>query len=368
MTSATPEAGSGVLMRLRRIALALAVTTTVAVALVMADRVWQLAAAAVAMGGFWLVLFRAARARPALLTVPFGVVIAMGLFAVAAENILWIEARLGLRLAQRLTMSERLGAYVNEHAVFRHDFFESYSPDPMFFRRRPGSLHRGFYDADPKAVYETTADEIGYLNGDKGFYGDGRAITAFVTGDSVIQGVGTPSVTDTIRRRSGLRVFNLAAGSYGPAQKAAALAQFGIPRRPEWLVLEFFAGNDINDAIENDVCRAEGLGFRCRFSKHSVRRGLSRHPVYRHLGNFALHESTNPFIVGLRELRSDILTLALANHLGREMKMAADDWRAAWSQGPAQVPTSSSPAAMAQPLGPRYNVHPDQPRHWFELV
>jgi hypothetical protein len=264
---------------IHRFALVVALATTVALPLIVADRIWQAVAGVVLVAGIWWTFFRAAPRWPGVLALSFGVVLCAGAFVVGAENLLSLEALLKFRVSHKLHVSDRLAAYLDARAVYRPDVFEAYGPDPLFYRRKPGSRHLGFVDGDPKAVYETTADEIGYLNRDRGFYADGRPITAFVAGDSVIQGVGMPSVTDVMRERFALSVFNVATGGYGPADRVEALKLFAIPRRPKWVVLDFFSGNDISDAIETDVCRWLRRNHRCRFAHLVVRRGLGRHPA-----------------------------------------------------------------------------------------
>lgn len=352
----------------QRFAIVVAVTTTVIVPLVAADRIWQVGAGVALLVGVWWGFFRALRRWPGLQALPLGVALGAGTFVVCAENLLWLEARLEFRVSHKLHVGERLTAYMDEHAVYRPDVFEPYGADPLFYRRKPGSRHLGFLDVDPKNVYETRADEIGYLNRDRGFYADGRPIAAFVAGDSVIQGVGMPSVTDVMRERSGLRVFNLATGGYGPTDRVEALKLFAIPRRPQWVVVEFFSGNDINDAIESDVCRWLRRNYRCRFARLEIRRGLSRHPRYRALGEFAPHESTDRSMGLLRDVRGESLTLALGSYMARAVKMRVDDLRA--GRGRAAIASAEGPAGgeaiAAVPGGERYLVRPDRRREWFE--
>jgi hypothetical protein len=125
-------------------------------------------------------------------------------------------------------------------------------------------------------------DETGYLNRAPGLWASQARIDLFVAGDSVLQGLGVPSVVEQLRDQLPGTLWNLSNAGYGPRQKISALLAYALPKHPKWLVVEFYANNDVSDEIQNAVC-ADTRNFHCYFGIPETRHRLVHHPVYRHL-------------------------------------------------------------------------------------
>lgn len=82
-------------------------------------------------------------------------------------------------------------------------------------------------------------------------------------------------------------VLNLGLQGYGPQAAAEALFQFGLPRKPRWLLLTWYEGNDLFDAQDYEKKRQSGLGWQEHAFKdlaflerylvcHAIRHGMDR--------------------------------------------------------------------------------------------
>jgi hypothetical protein len=61
-----------------------------------------------------------------------------------------------------------------------------------------------------------------------------------------------------------------------------ALLTYALSKHPRWIIVEFCASNDPNDALEDEVCRST-KDFRCTMSAAEVRYRFLQHPTYRRL-------------------------------------------------------------------------------------
>ena len=145
-----------------------------------------------------------------------------------------------------------------------------------------------------------TADENGYRNASPLL----ERYSIAVSGDSFtslnIEPRPWPSI---LTEKLGSPVLNLGLPGYGPQQEAQALIRFGLPRRPEWLVLAYFEGNDLIDAENYELKRRSGLGW-CEYD--FARAGILERLATYHLAGFALEE--------------------LASHLGNKVTGAEESY------------------------------------------
>ena len=227
------------------------------------------------------------------------------------ENIVAVDNLIGTRVTAGLPLGPRLRAYVDANLTSsRRHFYQQCCGDPLSYNLKPGSRHTETYDCptcnDP---YQTVADETGYLNKQVGLMTNSPRIDIFIAGDSVLQGVGMPSVVESLRDQIPVTMWNLSLNGYGPRQKINTLLTYALPKHPQWLVVEFFSENDVSDAIEDDVC-GQQADFRCRFSFPEVRRRLLAHPVYRTM------LGANPNEISLFDSYAEnYFTLAVSKHL-----------------------------------------------------
>jgi len=117
------------------------------------------------------------------------------------------------------------------------------------------------------------------VNQPAGLMASGDQIDMFVAGDSVLQGLGVPSVMEFLRDQFPVTLWNLSLAGYGPRQKISALIAYALPKHPKWLVVEFYPNNDVADTIVADVCE-DIQDFRyCYWTIEPAHR-IMRHPLY----------------------------------------------------------------------------------------
>jgi hypothetical protein len=244
----------------------------------------------------------------------FGLTIAFFMFIILAENIIQMKRFYDLNLIRNLELSPRLLEYVSNQ--LQPDSFENVGNDPLFYRRVPGSAHKATYDDNPKnGVFAYVVDETGYVNLNRGYYNKVDQIDLFISGDSVLQGAGMPSIIEGIKARVPYSIWNLSTSSYSPRQKVEALIRYGLPKRPKWLIVEFFSGNDASEANEDEICEASG-NFRSRFAIDWMRRRFESSPKYQDILQRKESSITNSIIT----LRTDDFTLALTSFMIRKVK------------------------------------------------
>jgi hypothetical protein len=204
------------------------------------------------------------------------------LWITVCENIVTIDNILGTRVTPKLPLGTRLQTWADQrlNTAARNKMFRPCCNDPLSFELQPGSHYRETYDCvSCNKTYEGVADETGHVNKSRRISNNSGWVSLFAAGDSVLQGAGMPSVLELVSEQTGLGIWNLSIEGYGPRQKVNALITHALPRRPKWLLLDFYSGNDATDAILYEVCEKD-RNFRCRFNIPEVRRRLLTHPVY----------------------------------------------------------------------------------------
>jgi len=246
----------------------------------------------------------------------FGIAIAAFTWIVLCESIVQIDKSLGTRVSQQLRLGPRLTAYVASSLPTEdHREVEPCCGDALMWRYRPGSRYRSTFDC-PRCnpPYETIVDQTGYLNRPACPPVCYPHIDMFLAGDSVLQGMGGPSVVEDLRRHTSLRLWNLSIQAYGPREKVNALLNYALPHSPRWVVVEFFAGNDVAEAIRDDVCQ-DGGDFRCRYNGPSIERRLARDPLYARLFDVPTHRWSR-----MADYAAENLTLAMTRHVLKTVK------------------------------------------------
>jgi hypothetical protein len=158
--------------------------------------------------------------------------------------------------------------------------------------------------------------------------------------------MGMPSVVEVLQAYLPWRMWNLSIQAYSARQKVSALLTYALPKQPRWLVVEFYAGNDLAEAIRNDVCESAG-DFRCRYSIPEVRRRAAQHPVYR-----AIFNPSTDLWTRLGEHATESLTLATSGHLIKAMKSTLKTRLTAMSS-PSALNPAAAHAVDAPPRWPQ---------------
>ena len=266
-----------------------------------------------------LVVYWRLRTNPRVAAGYFGLSLALLGWILICENIVTIDNVFGSQISGSLRLDFRLQSYVDTtlHTKARR-YLEPCCNDPLTWHYRPGSLYRATFDcATCNEPYEVRVDETGYLNRQPGLMQSHQQIDLFLAGDSVLQGMGVPSVVEWLRAQIPLRMWNLSIQAYSPRQKISALIAYALPKQPRWLIVEFYAGNDLPEEIRNDVCESTG-DFRCRYSEPEVRRRLAQHPVYRTI--FDVGAASTDIFATFADAATHNLTLATTRYLINALK------------------------------------------------
>jgi hypothetical protein len=227
------------------------------------------------------------RSNPNVIAVYFALSISVAFWILLCENVVAIDNIVGTQISTNLPVGFRLQAYIGDHlnSLPRRKLLQPCCNDSLTHNLKPGSRHRETYDCGTcNEPYEVTVDETGYLNQQAGLWNASDQIEIFVAGDSVLQGVGGPSVVESIRTRTPLKIWNLSLSGYGPRDKVNALLTYAMPKHPRWLVVEFYSANDPTDCMEDEACE-KFRDFRCKFSQPEIRRQILEHPIYSSLLN-----------------------------------------------------------------------------------
>jgi len=261
---------------------------------------------------FLLVLYRPLRHRQNFVACYFALSFSVLLWIIVCENVVTIDNVVGTQITRKLSLGLHLQTYVDTHfkESARKAVRQPCCDDPLAYNLKAGSKYEETYDCPTcNAPYKVVVDETGYLNRPGDFLRTRDQIDFFIAGDSVIQGLGGPSVIDFVKERLPVTMWSLSLSGYGPRQKIDALLTYALPKHPHWLVVDFFSGNDATDAIEDEVCDSS-RDFRCRFSLLEMRRRLLAHPMYSRL----LDPTKNP-LSGLSAYGDNYFTVAVTNQV-----------------------------------------------------
>lgn len=159
----------------------------------------------------------------------------------------------------------------------REEKIEQYGKNKLFYRRKPGYISKQRYETFPEI--SRIVDETGFLNDNVGWYDKNERIPIFISGDSIIQGVGMSSVVESLKK-SGFPIWNLSMGSYSPVQKVQAVKEFALSKKPKLIIIEFCAGNDVSEAIEDSLCERYGYDYNGRFHMKTIYELISKTAPY----------------------------------------------------------------------------------------
>jgi hypothetical protein len=221
-----------------------------------------------------------------------------------------ISRQVSLKLRPRLQTQVLTTIHRAEH-IER----EACCEDSATWHYRPGSIYRTTFDCPTCSTpYELVADETGFLNLRRGLMDNSPSVGLFWAGDSVFQGAGVPSVVEELRGQIALSMWNLSIQAYGPRQKVSAVMAYALPKQPRWLIVEFYSGNDLPEAVRDDVC-ADFSDFRCRYNGPEIAWRLAHHPAYA-----AIFETSTDVFTRLADYCTRNMTLATTRYFFDRLK------------------------------------------------
>lgn len=118
---------------------------------------------------------------------------------------------------------------------------------------------RFLYQPTPEPVQiRFITDENGYRN----VVPLAETYPIVVSGDSFTAGLEVEHPwTELLAQVSGQPVLNLASVGYGPQAEIAAVRLYGLEKQPETIIIAYFEGNDLRDALIYDEVKQQNMSF-----------------------------------------------------------------------------------------------------------
>lgn len=187
-----------------------------------------------------------------------------------------------------------------------------------------------------------------------------------MSGDSVLQGVGMPSCIEKVAKSRLVSIWNLSTGNYGPHEKTQALLTYGISKKPKWLILEFFSGNDVSDANEDDVLAFEGQTFEGRFAKEETLVYFAISPKYRGIVNHdvPVDRYTYQLVCFVKLTRLNNLTFSFTHEIATKIMKA---FRRNRSKAIGPDIGNDKIRRVAYPAEAHFDIVPDKYSDWVLL-
>ena len=265
----------------------------------------MLALFAALIGFYWIF-----QHKPSVSAIYLSLSFSLILWIIFCESIISVDNLLGSHVTTQLGLGLRLKSFAKTHLKHQDKVREVCCGDPLTWHYRPGSTFRAIFDcAHCNKAFEVLVDPSGYLNRQYEFIEDGKSADLFVAGDSVLEGVGTPGIVEFLNEVMPEKLWSLSANNYGPRQKVNALIAYAIAQHPRSLILEFYAGNDVTDAIVTESCASVGT-FHCIFTTAERHRTLLR---YEPFASMIDHEKNRPGLFD--DVVGDSFTLAVTRLL-----------------------------------------------------
>ena len=143
-------------------------------------------------------------------------------------------------------------------------YLEYDKPIKLAYHYVPGYKTEGMWDpADPRTanpgnetrptgrsdafLYKFQTDEKGFPN-DEYKWRDQYDIV--IAGDSFTIRTAPKTWIESLRDLTGMSVLTLGAPSWGPLNETEAIKQYGLDKKPKWVVLMYFEGNDLFNTEE----------------------------------------------------------------------------------------------------------------------
>ena len=236
-----------------------------------------------------IVLYLVFQQKPTVSALYLALSVSLILWITICENIVSIDNVLGTHVTAQLQLGLRLKAFAKDNLKHQDKFREVCCGDPLSWHYKPGSVYRAIYDCVKcNQPFEVTVDTTGYINRQYDVMKD--PIDMFIAGDSVLEGAGTPGIVEFLNELMHVRVWSLSSNNYGPRQKVNALVTYALPHRPKWIVIEFYAANDLADVAITEGCASTGT-FHCVFNIPQRHRALFKHPMFSSMVDKSKHVS-----------------------------------------------------------------------------
>ncbi len=163
-------------------------------------------------------------------------------------------------------------------------YLEYDKPIKLAYHYVPGYKTEGMWDpADPRTanpgnetrptsrsdafLYKFQTDEKGFPN-DEYTWRDQYDIV--IAGDSFTIRTAPKTWMESLRDLTGMSVLTLGAPSWGPLNETEAIKQYGLAKKPKWVMLMYFEGNDLFNTEEYLERQATGMSWKEYDFSHST--------------------------------------------------------------------------------------------------
>ncbi len=155
-------------------------------------------------------------------------------------------------------------------------YLEYDKPIRLAYHYTPGYKTEGMWDpADPRMAnpgnetmptgrsdtfpYKFQTDEHGFPN-DEYTWRDHYDMV--IAGDSFTIRAAPKTWIESLRDLTGMSILTLGAPSWGPLNETEAIKEYGLDKKPKWVALMYFEGNDLFNTEEYLDRRATGLSWK----------------------------------------------------------------------------------------------------------
>ena len=187
-----------------------------------------------------------------------------------------IAIEVGLRYFYRLIPLE---VCANDHIIgnyYCQPYFEYDKPIRIGYRYKPGTRFEGMWDpANPFVVgtnqeirpiersdafwYVFETDEMGFPNSE---YEWRDQYDIIVTGDSFTTRTAPKTWIELLAEQSNQQILTLGAPSWSTLNEVEAVKMYGLDKKPKWVILLFFEGNDIINTGQYLARQNSGLNWK----------------------------------------------------------------------------------------------------------
>jgi len=149
-------------------------------------------------------------------------------------------------------------------------------PIRLAYHYVPGFKTEGMWDpADPRTanpgnetrptgrsdafLYKFQTDEMGFPNDE---YKWRDQYDMIIAGDSFTLRTAPKAWIESLRDLTGMSILTLGAPSWGPLNETEAIKMYGLDKKPKWILLMYFEGNDLFNTEEYLQRKATGLSWK----------------------------------------------------------------------------------------------------------
>lgn len=182
----------------------------------------------------------------------------------------------GLRVFYRVIPLEACASDPIVANYYCQPYFEYDKPIRIAYRYKPGFRMEGWWDpakptmANPENEaapsdrddafwYVFQADEMGFPNDEREWQDRYEVI---VTGDSFVTRSAPRTWIELLREQTGKATLALGASSWSTLNEIEAIKLYGLDKRPEWVMVMYFEGNDLFNTAQYIERRASGLSWK----------------------------------------------------------------------------------------------------------